>query len=159
MSDSGSKRTFAIQEFRGILIAPLQAELTDEFQHSLRDALLEAIRRTGASGVIVNVSGLDVMDAREFASLRRTLHMAKIMGARCILTGMQPGVVAALVALDADVDGLETALNVEHALALLEPSEEGVAGDEEGVEDEQQQSSADARTQESGADDRANRDE
>lgn len=154
MSEGGSQRTFAIQEFRGILIAPIQVELTSEIQTSLRDALLEAIRRTGASGVILNISGLDVMDVREFESLRRTLHMAEIMGARCIVTGAQPGVVAALIDLDADVDGLETALTVEHAMALLEPSPEQAPDDEEGAEDDDERSTADGVPDDAGTDDR-----
>lgn len=122
MSELGDRSTFAIQEFRGILIAPIQVELTNAFQDRLREALLEAVQRTGARAAIVNVAGLDVMDLEEFESLRRTMRMAEIMGARCILTGLRPGIVSALIALDADVEGLETALNVEQALTLLEPA-------------------------------------
>ena len=93
-------------------------------------------------------------DVREFESLRRTLHMAEIMGARCILTGAQPGVVAALIDLDADVDGLETALTVEHAMALLEPSPQQAPDDEEGAEDDDERSTADGVPDDAGTDDR-----
>lgn len=141
MTETGGNGTFSIQEFRGILIAPIQVELTPEFQQSLRDGLLEAVRRTGARGVIINIAALDVMDVQEFESLRRTVQMAEIMGARCILTGLQPGVVAALVALNADVDGLETALNVELAMAMLEPSP--APDDEVGAEDKEWQDEPD----------------
>jgi anti-anti-sigma regulatory factor len=145
MSIGDEQLAFAVQEFRGILIAPIQVELSEDVRRRLRAGLLEAIQRTGASGVILNLDGLDVLDLREFESLRRTIRMAEIMGARCVVVGLRPGIAAALVALDADVEGLETALTVEHALTLLDtlpaqadPADGGTAGhqDQDEHEDE-----------------------
>jgi rsbT antagonist protein RsbS len=119
MSDTGH---IAVHEFEGSLIAVIQIELSDSVIERFREDLLAEIRRRSAPSLIVDVSGLDVMDIHEFEQLRRIFRMAKIMGCRSILAGLQPGIVAALVQLDADTDGLETVLSVEHAVNLLRRS-------------------------------------
>ena len=107
MSDTGH---IAVHEFEGSLVAVIQIELSDEVIRRFREDLLEEIRRRGAPSVIVDVSGLEVMDLHEFDQLRRIFRMATIMGCRPILAGLQPGIVAALVQMDADTEGLELSL-------------------------------------------------
>jgi rsbT antagonist protein RsbS len=126
MSDTGH---IAVHEFEGSLVAVIQIELSDEVIYRFREDLLAEIRRRGAPSVIVDLSGLDVMDLHEFDELRRVFRMASIMGCRPILAGLQPGIVAALVQMDADTDGLETALSVEQALELLRPAADDGPGD------------------------------
>lgn len=116
MSDTGH---IAVHEFEGSLIAVIQIELGDSVIERFREDLLAEIRRRSAPSLIVDVSGLEVMDIHEFEQLCRIFRMAKIMGCRSILAGLQPGIVAALVQLDADTEGLETVLSVEHAVNLL----------------------------------------
>lgn len=116
MSDTGH---IAVHEFEGSLIAVIQIELSDRVIERFREDLLAEIRRRSAPSLIVDVSGLEVMDIHEFEQLCRIFRMAKIMGCRSILAGLQPGIVAALVQLDADTEGLETVLSVEHAVNLL----------------------------------------
>jgi rsbT antagonist protein RsbS len=132
MSDTGH---IAVHEFEGSLIAVIQIELSDSVVERFREDLLAEIRRRSAPSLIVDVSGLEVMDIHEFEQLRRIFRMAQIMGCRSILAGLQPGVVAALVQLDADTDGLETVLSVEHAVNLLrrqaaEPADEAGFGED-----------------------------
>ena len=116
MSDTGH---IAVHEFEGSLIAVIQIELSDSVIERFREDLLAEIRRRSAPSLIVDVSGLEVMDIHEFEQLRRIFRMAQIMGCRSILAGLQPGIVAALVQLDADTDDLETVLSVEHAVNRL----------------------------------------
>ncbi len=134
MSDTGH---IAVHEFEGSLIAVIQIELSDDVLYRFREDLLAEIRRRGAASVIVDLSGLDVMDLYEFEQLRRIFRMASIMGCRPILAGLQPGIVAALVQMDADTDGLETALSVERALDLLRPAEDAGPGDGPPPEDDE----------------------
>ena len=131
MSDAGH---IAVHEFEGSLIAVIQIELSDSVIERFRADLLAEIRRRSAPSLIVDVSGLEVMDLHEFEQLRRIFRMAQIMGCRSILAGLQPGVVAALVQLDADTDGLETVLSVEHAVNLLRREADESAIDEDRLE-------------------------
>ena len=131
MSEAGH---IAVHEFEGSLVGVVQIELSEEVIREFQDHLLSEIRRTGSKSAIVDVSGLDVMDLHEFELLRRTFRMAGIMGCRTILAGLNPGIVAALVNLDADTDGLETALSVEHAIQSLRPPVPPEP-DEAGIED------------------------
>jgi rsbT antagonist protein RsbS len=109
----------AVHEFEGSLIGVIQLELSDDVIRRFREDLLTEIRRSGARHAVVDVSGLEVMDLHEFEQLRRVFRMATIMGCRPILAGLNPGIAAALVQMDAEVDGLETALSVEHAIQAL----------------------------------------
>ncbi len=118
MSETGH---IAVHQFEGSLVGVIQIELSDEVVARFREDLLAEIRRTGSTSAIIDVSGLEVMDLYEFEQLRRICRMAGIMGCRTILAGLQPGIVAALVQMDADTEGLETALSVEQALELLRP--------------------------------------
>ncbi len=145
MSDTGH---IAVHQFEGSLVAVIQIELSDDVLYRFREDLLAEIRRRGAPSVIVDVSGLDVMDLHEFDQLRRIFRMAAIMGCRPILAGLQPGIVAALVQMDAETDGLETALSVEKALELLRPADEA-----DGQDDPMPEGEEEARDPEETADD------
>jgi len=104
------------------LVASIQlhgaAELPRSFQHDL----LDRIKRAGVSGVILDVSGVQIMDVEDFEVLRRSMAMASILGARSILVGLQPGIVASLIALDCNVDGVEAAADLDDAFQRLQPA-------------------------------------
>ena len=85
-----------------------------------RNDLLGRLDETGLTGVILDVSGVAVMDAEDFQALRATMAMAELMGARCIVSGMRPGVVSSVVELVDDVDGVEAAMNLDEAFIALE---------------------------------------
>jgi IS5 family transposase len=67
------------------------------------------------------------MDLEDFELLRRSMAMASIMGARPILVGLRAGIVASLIALDANVDGVEAATDLDDALQRLQPVARGNA--------------------------------
>jgi rsbT antagonist protein RsbS len=101
------------------VIASIQIDLTDEVMTALREDLLSQVRDLGACGVILDVSGVEVMDIDDFDNLRKTMEMARVMGARAVLSGLRPGVVAALIDLGAMVDGVEAAINLDDAFRLV----------------------------------------
>ena len=82
------------------------------------------LHETGTRGVILDLSGVETLDSHEFGALRLIINMIEIMGAQCVLTGMKPGVVSALIEVGADVDGLRTAIDLDAAFILLEPEPE-----------------------------------
>jgi rsbT antagonist protein RsbS len=63
--------------------------------------------------------GVDVLDPEDFEALRQTLEMAALMGAHAILAGLRPGVVSALVELDARVEDVHAALNLDLAFEQM----------------------------------------
>ena len=70
--------------------------------------------------MIFDLSGLEVLDIEEFEALRQTMSMVSLMGATSILAGMRPGIVSALIELDADVDGILAAYNLDDAFSQIE---------------------------------------
>ena len=108
-----------LQVSRGCVIASIQIDLTDEVLSALRKDLLNQVRDIGARGVILDVSGVEVMDVDDFDGLRKTMEMARVMGAQPVLSGLRAGVVAALIDLGAMVDGVEAAINLDDAFRLV----------------------------------------
>ena len=76
----------------------------------------EGAGQQGCKAVIVDVSAVRVLDATDFRELRSMLEIARLLGARPILAGLSPWIVAYLVESDVDVHGLEAARDLEDAL-------------------------------------------
>lgn len=117
--NSGDVQSIPLQLSQGCIIASIQIELTEEVLQQFRKDLLERLHITKARGVILDLSGVEIMDLDDFEALQRILSMAAIMGVETILTGFQPGVVSALVDLNADIDSINAALALDDALQLM----------------------------------------
>lgn len=105
---------------RGCVVAPVPADLSSEVLARLRADCLESVRASSARGLVLDLSAVDVMDAADFAALRATLGMVRLLGARPVLVGLRPGVIMALMDLDVDVEGLLAVQTLDDAFALLE---------------------------------------
>jgi rsbT antagonist protein RsbS len=103
----------------GNLLATVHIELRDKVAEAFQEDVLETIERTGAAGLVVDISGLEVVDTYVARVLADTARMAKLMGARSVLVGMRPDVAATLVRMGYAMDGVATALNVDEALLVL----------------------------------------
>ena len=102
-----------------ILIASVQAALTDSDTERLRYDLMERVSRFRAQGIIVDVTAIDVMDSFAARSLRTIAHMTRLRGADTVIVGLQPEVAFAMVQLGLAFDDMHTALDLEEGLALL----------------------------------------
>jgi rsbT antagonist protein RsbS len=102
-----------------ILIATVQAALTDSDTERLRHDLMEQVSRFRAHGIIVDLTAIDVMDSYAARSLRTVAHMTRLRGADTVIVGLQPEVAFAMVQLGLLFDGMHTALDLEEGLALL----------------------------------------
>jgi rsbT antagonist protein RsbS len=102
------------------LIATIQSALTDDDLLRLRDDLAEQVGRYRSRGVIVDVTVLDVMDSFAARTLRALSHMVGLRGAQTVIVGIQPEVAFAMVQLGLTLGDVETALDLEEGLALLE---------------------------------------
>lgn len=110
-----------MQLSRGCIVASIQIDLSNDVLAQFRVDLLDLLQKSGATSVILDVSGIAVLDLEEFQALRDTMTMASLMGARTIFSGFQAGVVSALVELDAPTDDIEAAYNLDAAFTALEP--------------------------------------
>lgn len=108
-----------LQLSQGCVVASIQIDLTEEILTQFRKDLLDCIYETGAKGLILDLSGVEVMDYEDFQALNKTLSMASLMGAKAILTGFQPGVVSSLVDLNAEIDHLNATVNLDRAFDLM----------------------------------------
>jgi rsbT antagonist protein RsbS len=102
-----------------ILIASVQAALTDSDAERLRHDLMERVSLYRAHGIIVDVTAIDVMDSFAARSIRTIAHMTRLRGANTVIVGLQPEVAFAMVQLGLMFDDMYTALDLEEGLALL----------------------------------------
>ena len=102
-----------------ILIASIQAALSDRDLQELKDDLADRVGRQRARGVIIDLTALDVLDSFGTRVLRGIAYTAKLRGADTVIVGIQPDVAFAMVQLGLSLDGIATALDLEEGLALL----------------------------------------
>ncbi len=122
VDDSSDVARITIQPYRGALIASIQVDFEERVLRRFQSDLLECVRSSGAETAIIDLSGVDVMDAQDFGALRRIIDMVSLMGSETILCGIQPGVAASLVYLNVPLDDLKTSRNLDAALAALDAS-------------------------------------
>ena len=106
-----------LQEVGGRLVVPLQDPVHDRLLEETRAALLTRLHQQTVSAVVVDLSGVEVLDAHDFEKLRQLAEAMTLMGAPVILAGMRPGVAVGLVAQDVDDRWVRSALTVARALA------------------------------------------
>lgn len=102
------------------LIASIQSSLNDEELLQLRDDLVTRVAEVRARGVIIDVTVLNVMDSFATRILRDIAHMIKLRGAPTVVVGIQPDVALSMVKLGLSLGHIETALDLEEGLALLD---------------------------------------
>lgn len=102
-----------------ILIASIQAALSDKDLSELRDALAARVGLSRANGVIIDLTALDVLDSFATRTIRGIVYTAKLRGAETVVVGIQPEVAFAMVQLGLSLEGVATALDLEEGLAVL----------------------------------------
>src|SRR3989442_501335 len=101
------------------LIASIQSALTDSEVLQLQDDLVERVGRFRSRGVILDVSGLDVIDSFGSKALHAIAVTTKLRGAESVIVGIRPEVAFAIVQLGLGLEGVHTALDLEEGLAFL----------------------------------------
>src|ERR1700733_15110312 len=100
----------------GVLIACIQAALTDKDLVQLKDDLSGRVGRFRSSGVVIDVSALDVVDSFAARTLRGIAQTTKLRGAETVIVGIQPDVAFAMVQLGLTLEDVLTALDLEEGL-------------------------------------------
>ncbi len=101
------------------LLVSIQVDLHDRMALQLQDDLTEQIVETGAKGVLIDISALELVDSFIGRMLNNLTSMARILDADTVVVGMRPAVAITLVELGLELGGVRTALNVERGMELL----------------------------------------
>lgn len=105
------------------LLVTIQVDMHDRLAMTLQDDLTSRIAQTNARGVLIDVSGLDLVDSFIGRMIANISGMARILDADTVVVGMQPAVAITLVELGLSLPGVRTALNVERGMELLRESQ------------------------------------
>lgn len=102
-----------------VIIAAIQEALTDQEMLNLQSRILEELTRVDATGVIVDISVLDVLDSFATRTLCSLASAAQLRGARMVIVGVQPEVALSMVLLGLTFRGVPSALDLGAGLALI----------------------------------------
>jgi rsbT antagonist protein RsbS len=119
MSKSSVSSRIPIIKLGHYLLVPIQVDMTDCMVGDLQTSVLEAIERTGAKGVLIDISVLEMVDSFIGRTLSDIARMAAVMDAAVVIVGMQPAVAITLVELGLEMTGIDYALNIERGMTLL----------------------------------------
>ena len=101
------------------LLVTIQVDMQDQMALALQDDLASKIAATGAKGVLIDISALEIVDSFVGRMLASISGISRILDATTVVVGMQPAVAITLVELGLSLAGVRTALNVERGMELL----------------------------------------
>ena len=102
-----------------VLLVTLQGDLYDGSAQQLQQDLSETIARSGVTGVVIDISGVEIVDSFLGRVLAEIAAQTELLAARTVVAGMRPAVAVTLVELGLTLPGLRTALSTEAAMELL----------------------------------------
>ncbi|WP_027303305.1 STAS domain-containing protein [Rudanella lutea] len=115
------------------LLVTIQVDLYDRLALSLEADLVEMVHKTGARGVLIDISSVSIVDSFMGRILGNIASMTRVLDAETVVVGMQPAVAITLIELGLSLKGVHTALNVERGMALLNDKfgqDDELAGDD-----------------------------
>ncbi|HEX4446196.1 MAG TPA: STAS domain-containing protein [Polyangiaceae bacterium] len=104
-----------IMKLWNLILVPLQGEISDDLVDDIRRHVLETIRDSGADGLVLDLTGVWMMDSHLCSVLTKLAASAKLMGTPSILCGMSAAIALTLQTMGIDLGGVRTALTVEEA--------------------------------------------
>jgi rsbT antagonist protein RsbS len=108
------------------LLVTIQVDMHDRLATALEDDLSAKIVASGARGVLIDISGLDLVDSFMGRMLDNIAAVSRMLDAETVVVGMRPAVAITLVELGLELSGVKTALNVERGMALIQTQLEDV---------------------------------
>ncbi len=102
------------------LIVSIQVDMHDQLAMALEEDLATRIVATGARGVLIDISSLDIVDSFIGRMLDNIAGVSRMLDADTVVVGMRPAVAITLVELGLSLTGVKTALNVERGMALIQ---------------------------------------
>jgi len=109
-----------ILKLKDTLLVSIQMDLSDDDALQFQDDLVERARGSAAAGVVIDITALEVVDSFMARVLNDTANMVRLVGAETVICGMQPAVALTLTEMGRELVGVETALNLDHAMQRLQ---------------------------------------
>lgn len=111
--------SLAVLKIQDALVIIMQGNMNDQSVKQMQHTALTQIEQTRVSGLIMDISQLDMIDSYMVRLFSDTAQMAKLLGVKVFLVGMQPYVALAMVEMGLDIRGIKTAVTVDNALEIL----------------------------------------
>jgi len=108
-----------ILQIGDMLLVSIQVDLQDHTALALQDDLSNRIVETGAKGVLIDISALEIVDSFIGRMISTTAAVSRVLDAETVVVGMQPAVAITLVELGLTLTGVRTALDVDRGIRLL----------------------------------------
>jgi len=109
-----------ILKIEDFLVVTIQSELSDDEIYALQEDILSRIKDAGATGLIIDITALDIVDSFMGRTLSNIAATAELLGAKSVVVGIRPAVALTLVELGIRVKwNVNTALNLERGIRLL----------------------------------------
>ena len=121
------------------LLVTIQVDLYDRLALNLEADLVQAVNKTNAKGVLIDISAVSIVDSFMGRIIGNIASMCKILDAETVVVGMQPAVAITLIELGLPLKGVHTALDVEKGMAFLKnmiATEDDDEDDQEAIEDD-----------------------
>jgi rsbT antagonist protein RsbS len=114
-----------ILKLKDYLLVSIQVELDDQTVLTFQEDLLNKIKETGAKGVVIDLTSVDMIDSFIAKVLGDVIVMTSLMGTKAVLTGIQPAVAITLIELGITMENVHTALDLEQGISILSQLLEG----------------------------------
>jgi rsbT co-antagonist protein RsbR len=123
-AEIADRQTMALRELAtpiisvadGILTLPVIGTVDTERSSDMMDALLNRVVEDQASHVIIDITGVTVLDTRTADHFIRMAKAVRLLGASCFLTGISPSIAQTMAQLGIDTSGTRTRRRLADAL-------------------------------------------
>jgi rsbT antagonist protein RsbS len=124
-----------------VLLVPLQGDVTDSLAEQLTEDILRRVHSEEVTGLVIDVTGLWLIDSHLCALLSRIAQAAALMGAKTYLSGMKPDVAMTLETMGIELKGVGSTRRLDQALEalgirLVESDDELETPEEQRLDDE-----------------------
>src|SRR5262249_60205332 len=99
------------------LVMPLVGAFDETRLHIVQEQALQTIERSAARALVLDITGVPVVDAEVAAGLVGVVRAARLLGAEGVLVGVRPEVAQAIVGLGLPLDNVRTAATLQDGLA------------------------------------------
>ncbi len=115
--------TTVVQKLENLLLVAIPRDLTDSDVLDLRRDVLRKIRQYQSRWVLLDFSTVDICDSFFGRFIQSTAHMAELMGAQVIISGLQDSVVETMIGLGMTLTNIRAVLDLDDALELSRAEE------------------------------------
>ena len=100
--------TPVMEVWDGVLCLPVVGVIDSHRSGEMTESLLQAVVEKHAECVIIDITGIEVMDTRTADHFLRMARSVRLLGAQCVLTGINPAIAQTVVHIGVDLSGIRT---------------------------------------------------